>query len=1317
MRTEIEIPFPDTDSEVEFYAKDIFDIDEIQRIQDLFSAATGVASIITYPDGTPITMPSNFCRLCNDIIRKTEKGCLNCFKSDALICKQNLAGASVQPCLSGGLWDAGASITIKNTHVANWLIGQVRNEDIDEQHMIAYAEEIGANKDEFLKALWEVPVMSVERFRKIADMLFVYANDLSDRIYKNLLLKKQVTEYERINELLRISENALSITLNSIGDGVIATDRSGLITNMNPVAEQLCGWKLSEAKTKRLTEVFNVINCQTRMPIGNPVERVLESGNVIELADHTVLISRDGSEYYIADSAAPIKNKKKDIIGVVLVFSDISEKHIAEEKLRESERSKSVLLSNIPGMAYRCKHDMMWTMEFISEGFVDLTGYQISNLLNNNKITFNDLILPQYRDHLRKTWEKAIKNKEIVHEEYQILTAYKQIKWVWEQGVPIYDEDGEVKVLEGIIIDITERKSTEEALRESEQYLKESQVIAQLGTYTFDIVNNKWVSSEILNLLFGIDSHYDKSLASWLRIIHPDFQKTMADYFANDVIGKKIRFDKEYKIVRINDNEERWVHGLGELVFDELNQPIKMIGIIQDITDRKLISEELIKKEQKYRSMFENVQDVFYQVDMYGTIMDISPSIEIYSEYSPQDIIGKSAVSLYANSENRDRMLTELMRLGEIKDYEIELVTKRGLIKNVSVNSRLISDSEGNPSHIDGSLRDITIRKVTEEALRESEKKFHDYIEFAPHGVFVADESGRYIEVNSAASKITGYSKEELVTMNQMDLISSESIETFEKHFKTVVSDGFAKDEFELIRNDKSKCYITVDTVKLSDCLYLGFVVDISFRKKAEEKLKSSEAFLKETQTIAMIGNCSIDIVSGAWASSEILDNILGIDHNFPKTLDSLLNITHPDWREKLFIHYKVDVVQNQNKFDKQFKIIRQSDKTERWVHAIGEMKFNRNNEPVEVIGIVQDITEQKNAAIALKQSEELYRSILNASPDAITVVEMDGRISMVSPAAMLLYGCDVEHEMIGMNMFEFISPLDRERAVKNASLMFNGYMGTIGYRIQKADGGTFFADVNGDIIWDQNGQPTKMIFIIRDITSRKLAENALKSSQEQLKKFASHLQSVREEEKILLAREIHDELGQILIAIKIDLGMMKQKVLKVVKTTEVENILTVFDNLFGLVDNTIKTTKKIMTDLRPEVLYLLGFIEAVKLQVNKFQERHQINCYFESSVTNLELNTQQSVALFRILQESLTNVAKHAKATSVKILFFCEDDKLILEISDNGIGIDDNYKSKHDSYGLIGMKERVFLLDGELSISSREGKGTMIKVLIPYKK
>ena len=176
---------------------DLFSLKDLQRIQDEFAEATGVASIITCPDGTPITKPSKFCRLCNDIIRQTDIGRANCFKSDAAIGRHSFDGPTCQPCLSGGLWDAGASISIGGRHVANWLIGQVRNEELDESQILHYAEVIGADRDEFRRALAEVPVMSKAQFDKVARILFTLANELSLKAYQNIQQARFITEHKQ----------------------------------------------------------------------------------------------------------------------------------------------------------------------------------------------------------------------------------------------------------------------------------------------------------------------------------------------------------------------------------------------------------------------------------------------------------------------------------------------------------------------------------------------------------------------------------------------------------------------------------------------------------------------------------------------------------------------------------------------------------------------------------------------------------------------------------------------------------------------------------------------------------------------------------------------------------------------------------------------------------------------------------------------------------------------------------------------------------------------------------------------------------------
>ncbi len=185
--------------------EDMFNIDDIQRLQDEFASATGVASIITHPDGGPITTPSNFCRLCNDIIRKTDKGLANCFRSDAVIGRLHPEGPIVQKCMSGGLWDAGAGITVGGRHIANWLIGQVRDEVQSEEQMLGYAREIGASEKDVAEAFHEVPAMSREQFENIAKVLFTLANKLSTTAYQNFQQARFITERKKAEQALEES--------------------------------------------------------------------------------------------------------------------------------------------------------------------------------------------------------------------------------------------------------------------------------------------------------------------------------------------------------------------------------------------------------------------------------------------------------------------------------------------------------------------------------------------------------------------------------------------------------------------------------------------------------------------------------------------------------------------------------------------------------------------------------------------------------------------------------------------------------------------------------------------------------------------------------------------------------------------------------------------------------------------------------------------------------------------------------------------------------------------------------------------------------
>jgi PAS domain S-box-containing protein len=369
----------------------------------------------------------------------------------------------------------------------------------------------------------------------------------------------------------------------------------------------------------------------------------------------------------------------------------------------------------------------------------------------------------------------------------------------------------------------------------------------------------------------------------------------------------------------------------------------------------------------------------------------------------------------------------------------------------------------------------------------------------------------------------------------------------------------------------------------------------------------------------------------------------------------------------------------------------------------------NSEGKIIGTFGLTINITERKLTEQALQESERYTNSILRAIPDLIFILDSDGVYLDFRTGRPQDLAVPIEN-FIDKSIFEVLpKPVAQLIKEKIDLVLKTEAMETLEYQIELNGRLTDFECLI--LPFGEN----KVITMVRNISKRKQIEADLKNSQEQLKNFAAHLQNVREEERVSLAREIHDELGQILIALKIDLGISKQIVFKAVKKSAIDDVSTRFNQMYSLVDKTIKTTRKIMTGLRPEVLELVGFQEAARLFTLEFMERYHIHCNFTSPTPEVQVDSQQAIALFRILQEALTNIAKHANATEVEVVVNVVDNKFVMKISDNGVGFDENKQIRQDSYGLIGMKERVYLLDGKLTVIGKPGVGTTVFVEMPY--
>lgn len=350
-----------------------------------------------------------------------------------------------------------------------------------------------------------------------------------------------------------------------------------------------------------------------------------------------------------------------------------------------------------------------------------------------------------------------------------------------------------------------------------------------------------------------------------------------------------------------------------------------------------------------------------------------------------------------------------------------------------------------------------------------------------------------------------------------------------------------------------------------------------------------------------------------------------------------------------------------------------------------------------------------QNQVLELVKNEKKFRDLIELLPQTVYEMDIDGNLRFTNQYGLQCFGYTTEDFQKGINFLQLFIPEDRLRVQKNTKMILAGSQLTGNeYTCLRKDGSTFQSLFYSNPIF-YNGKPTGLRGVVVDITDRKITEHELKNSRDQLRDLASHLQSIREEERLLMAREIHDELGQALTALKMDLIWLQKRIDPF--ATEKQEKLKSMDEL---VDQTIKTVRRISTELRPGLIDDLGLSAAMEWYCGEFQNRTGISCQLNLDESENTLEQDRSIAVFRIFQESLTNVARHANATVVSASLKFDDGSLKMEIRDNGSGITEEQINSPKSFGLIGLRERVTPWGGKVLISGAPGRGTTVKVILP---
>lgn len=676
----------------------------------------------------------------------------------------------------------------------------------------------------------------------------------------------------------RAQREYFQVTLASIGDAVMMTDPVGTVTFLNRVAEEITGWTTAAAMGKPLPEVFHIVNEETRHSVENPADKVLRTGAVVGLANHTVLIRRDGSECPIDESAAPIRDAQGQVLGIVLVFRDISARRQVEQSLQESRDQLAVILRGVAdGITAQTSAGQLI---HANEAAARILGYpsvsallhaplreviQQFEVLDEEGHPFPLLQLPGQRALRGEQSPEALVRFRIV--------ATGEERWSQVKATPIMDEQGRVRFAVNIFRDITALKRAEEVLRQSEaRYRTVSELVSDYA-YAVRIEPDgrgvlEWIT-EAFSRITGFTMHELDAQEGLTWLIHPEDMPSVQHRLQALFAGQP--GNSEHRILT-KSGEVRWLQDYSTPEWDPTHSRIvRIIGAGQDITVRKQAEKALAQQtvalqrseeaERAQREFFQvtltSIGDAVIVTNPQGEVTFLNRVAEVVTGWVTAEAAGKPLPEVFHIQSEETRQPVEnpvakVLRTGGIAGLanHTVLIRKDGSVCPIDDTAAPIRDERGRLLGIVLVFRDISARRQVERALQESETRLQAIVTTAVDGIITIDERGSLEWLNPAAERLFGYAAPAILGQNVKLLMPEPYREEHDGYLANYLRTGEAKvigigREVVGQRRDGTTfpLELAVSEVRLPDQrLFTGIVRDITARKQAEDALRKSEA-------------------------------------------------------------------------------------------------------------------------------------------------------------------------------------------------------------------------------------------------------------------------------------------------------------------------------------------------------------------------------------------------------------------------------------------------------------------------------------------